>query len=190
MMQARYRCRLNSRTEGLWEPEWDNEIVSWTRSFIRQNKWRTQTFYDEEDLFHEAFLVFMKVKKTYPRVVDAKLFMRMYQTSLWRRFMDCGRKLKNDILSVRHAQREAVLFTPEMVAYNAGPLAVALMEGPPEFRLLLEFISDDANLEKLREPQRHRVGNQPRKNIDQRLSALIGIPDFPFREALRRWLFA
>lgn len=189
-MHKRQRVRIQSRlVDDLWEPSWEGEIVNWTRKFIRQNKWRTQTFYDEEDLYNEAYLVFMKIQKTYPRIVEAPMFMRMYQTALWRHFMSSGRKLRNDILSVRYAKRDADLFMPELVAYNEGPLSVALMEGPPELRLLLEFINDDANLKKLRQPQRPRVNYNPRKNMDQRLSALIGIPPFPFMKTLRKWLF-
>ena len=188
--RRRKRVTLKTRVEGLWEPTWTEEMKLWSCKFIKANQWRTQTIYDEEDLLQEAYLVFMKVRDKYPRVVDPPLFMRMYQTALWHHFMDNGRKLKKDILTTRKAMEEAKLFMPDMIAFNDGPLAIALAQGPPELRLLLDFINDDSNLEKLRAPQRNRVSAKPRKNIDQRLSTLMGIPYFPFRETLNKWLFA
>lgn len=182
--------KTRTRQHVLWEPEWTPEIAIWTHNFIRKNQWRAQAWYDHEDLMQEAHIVFMRVRDKYPHVVEAPLFMKMYQTALWRHIMDSGRKLKKDILATRKAMEEVKLFMPHMVDFNNGPLNIALAEGPPELRLLMEFMNNDSNLEKLRAPQRNRVSAKPRQNIDQRLSSLLGIPYFPFRESLRKWLFA
>jgi len=187
---CRTRNRMRVRIEDLWEPQWDDIVVGWTKNFIRQNYWRTETYNDKEDLLQDAYVVFMKVRDSYPQVVEAPLFMKLYKTALWRAFMDKGRKLKNDILATRQAAQEAAFLIPELKTYNEGPLNVLLSEGPPEIRMLMEFINNDSNLEKLRQPQRKSVNSEPRMNIDQRISALLGIPYFPFREVMTKWLFA
>lgn len=185
-----YRERLNVREEGLWEPAWSDEIIGWTRKFVVQNKWRTETINDIDDLMQDAHVVFLRLCEKYPRVVEPALFMGLYKTALWRHFMDRGRKLKNDILITRHLALEVVAQAPELKSYNDGPILSLLSDGPPEIRQLLSFLSDDTNLAKLREPQRKRCDHTPRKNIDQRLSSMLGIPNFPFRDTIRQWLFA
>ncbi len=196
MQGQRNRVRLHNRkpkrvrVKDLWEPQWDSVVKGWTRKFILQNRWRTETINDIDDLMQDAYIVFMKVRDTYPMVVEAPLFMRLYQTALWRKFMDKGRKLKNDILVARYMSQEISTHMPEMKSYNEGPLKVLLMDGPPEIKMLLDFLNNDDNLKLLCEPQRKRRGYTPRQNIDQRLSYLLGIPSFPFRDTLRRWLFA
>lgn len=185
---TRKRVRLNARVEDLWEPKWDDEIRGWTRKFIRQNYWRTETINDVNDLMQDAYIVFMKVRDSYPCVVEAPLFMRLYQTALWRTFMDKGRKLKNDILAERYLKQELECDALSLRSYNEGPMMAMLADGPPELRMLMEFIKDDSNLEKLREPQRKRVNYEPRLNLDQKLSKLLGIPPFPFKRMVKAWL--
>jgi hypothetical protein len=188
-MQKRVRNRLPIRIEDLWEPQWNDATIGWTRKFIRNNIWRTETINDMDDLIQDSYIVFMKVRDSYPQVVEAPLFMKLYQTALWRTFMDKGRKLKNDILASRYLTQEVDAHMPHMQEYNEGPLMAVLLDGPPELQLLMRFIEKDENLELLREPQRKRW-DQPRQNMDQRLSTLLGIPTFPFKETLKLWLFA
>lgn len=200
--------------ERLWEPEWNNEIIGWTRKFVIQNRWRTETYNDIDDLMQDAHIVFLKVRDKYPQVTEAAHFMSMYKTSLWRHFMDRGRKLKNDILIERYLSQQFLAYDKTLgysetrlqemlrdteisrlenafgqVDYNEGAMIAMIMSGPPEVQMLMMFLSKDENLALLREPQRKRRDATPRKTIDQRLSSLLGIPDFPFRDTIRQWLF-
>ena len=48
-MTKRVRNRLPIRIEDLWEPQWNDATIGWTKKFIRNNMWRTETINDMEE---------------------------------------------------------------------------------------------------------------------------------------------
>lgn len=185
----RKRIQLNKRVVRPWRPSWENEIRGWTINYIAKNKWRYEAINDFEDLLQDAYLVFLKVAETYPRVVEAPHFMSLYKTSLTNAFTDKAREYGRKVALIDEAVDtatcvETVSVEPDVVS---GPLLALLNNGPEELRLFMDFLGDDANLERLREPQRE-VKGQPRMTFDQRISKLLGVEHFPFRSTLKQLL--
>lgn len=188
---SRTRIRLTRRRVSPWRPKWEPEIRGWAFNYIRQNKWRYEHIHDIEDLMQDAHLVFLKVAEAYPRVVEPRHFMSLYKTSLRNALADKAREYhrKLDLID------EGVAFDPlspegfTETGYEVpeGPLAAMISHGPPELKMFLDLLQDDNRLAELRKPQREKRG-EPRLNFDQRISKLLGIDCFPFRESLRQLL--
>lgn len=193
-MAKKVRVRLPRKTVEVWKPEWEPKVRGWALKYIRENKWRFEHLHDVDDLMQDAYLVFLKVCDSYPRVVDPPHFMSLYKRSLSNFLTDRSREYarKQNIIdeSVYIPATEELPPAADkslIPFYDSGPLEALLRNGPEELRLLIDFIKDDANLVKLRQPQREARG-QPRMNIDQRLSSLLGVSSFPFRKVLRQLL--
>ena len=189
-MLAKHRVRLSNRVQ-IWKPRWEPEIRGWSFNYIQKNKWRYEHTNDIEDLMQDAYLMFLRVSDSYPRVVDAPHFMALFKTSLRNMLADKAREYERKL----HLIDEGVVFDPlsqeELtttgLTFSEGPLAALINAGPPELKMFFKFIQDDGHLEELRKPQRASRG-EPRMNFDQRLSKLLGIGTFPFRDTLRQML--
>lgn len=190
-MNAKNRVRLPKRIE-VWKPKWDPEIKGWTIKYVVKNKWRYEYVNDIEDLMQDAYLVYIKVCDSYPRVVDAPHFMALYKTSLRNMLHDksreYGRKLSiiDEQLSPDDSECSDSICAGHTTT-NYGTVGAILASGPPELRLFLQFIQNDKNLEELRKPQRTKRG-EPRKNFDQRIASMLGIQCFPFKETMKQLL--
>lgn len=188
------RVRLNRRKAFPWKPTWEPEISGWAFNHIQKNMWRLESINDIEDWMQDAYLVFLKVQETYPRVVEAPHFMALYKTSLRNYLHDKSREYtrKQGIIDEGFDPEDTseVGDKPDLtlgVSHNDGPLMALIANATPELKLLLHFIQDDVNLAELCKPQRARRG-EPRLTLDAKLSQLLGISHFPFRNALKRLL--
>jgi len=187
----RTRVRLTRRLVNVWKPKWEPEIKGWAFKYIQKNKWRYEHINDIDDLMQDAYLVFLKVADAYPRVVDAPHFMSLYKTSLRNMLTDKAREYERKLGLID----ENTAFDPlEPESFrdlgsdmNEGPVFALLRNGPPELRMFLDLINDDEKLSELRKPQRTRRG-EPRLNFDQRISKLLGIEYFPFRQQIKQLL--
>lgn len=185
----RKRVQLNKRHVRPWKPSWEPEIRGWTLNYIRENKWRYEHINDVEDLVQDAYLVFLKVTDSYPRVVEAPHFMAIYKTSIHNAFTDKSREYRRKLALIDESV-DASDYTGEMYVEPidmTSPLRTLLHNGPEELKLFINFLSDDKNLEQLRAPQREAKG-QPRLTFDQRISKLLGIEHFPFKRVLKQFL--
>lgn len=196
-MRLAKRVRLPRRVELEWKPKWEPEVRGWAYNYIAQNRWRVDGINDIEDLMQDAYVVFLKVADTYPRVIEPRHFMALYKTSLRNFLLDKARhfeRCKNvvDINAVLDTapNTEEYLITPDAflgVTHNEGPLNAMLAKASPELAMLLQFLKDDCNLAALREAQRTEK-YAPRMTLDQRLSKLLGIEAFPFRDTFKKLL--
>lgn len=185
----RKRVQLNKRHARPWKPVWESEIRGWTANYIRENKWRYEYINEIEDLMQDAYLVFLKVIDSYPRVVEAPHFMAIYKTSIRNAFTDKSREYRRK-LELIDETADASYYAGEVFIEPidmASPLRTLLHNGPEELKLFINFLSDDKNLEQLRAPQRETKG-QPRLTFDQRISKLLGIEHFPFKRVLKQFL--
>lgn len=193
-MSKRERVRLPRRV-AVWKPKWEPEVKGWAFKYIRDNKWRYETINDIDDLMQDAYLVFLKVADAYPRVVEAPHFMALYKTSLSNYLTDKAREYgrKLDLIAEEHVFDDPASPTKEDLslntAHNEGPFYALIASGPPELQMLLAFMQDEGNLAELQKPQRKRRGQAyPRLNFDQRVSKLLGIENFPFKETFKQLL--
>lgn len=191
MGNLRTRVRLPKKTVDVWKPTWSPEIRGWARNYIVQNRWRCEQVHGIDDLMQDAYVVFLKVCDAYPRVVEPQHFMSLFKTSLRNMLFDKAREYERKLHLVDEScspddEDFNIDRVPEKVL-NEGMLNALLENGPPELRLLYRSMQDDTFLARLREPQREKRG-QPRLNIDQRLSSLLGIGRYHFRDALKQLL--
>ena len=69
-----------------WEPQWDGPISGYAHNFCAQNHWRVASFMDYDDMIQEAYIKYLHCARKYPRVVEPKHFMRLFQIALTNRF--------------------------------------------------------------------------------------------------------
>lgn len=191
-MSDRKRVRLSRKVVSIWKPEWEPKVKGWARKYIYTNKWRYESLHSVDDLMQDAYLVFLKVSDAYPRVVQPAHFMSLYKTSLTNALTDKAREYsrKLDLIDetvVVDDDSNPDLNQCKMISYNDGQFYALINNGPPELKMLLDFIKVDENLVKMRTPQREARG-QPRMSFDQRMSNLLGIKTFPFRTTLKQLL--
>src|SRR5260221_11573880 len=65
-----------------FSPEWGNEFAKYATNLHKAQKWRVDPMLDLEDLLQDAFLIFTKIKVTYPRVIEPRHFMALYKRAL------------------------------------------------------------------------------------------------------------
>lgn len=176
------RVRLSKKTVTVWRPQW-SEVRGFARNYIRDNKWRYESINDMDDLMQDAYLVFLKVSDSYPRVVEPKLFMSLYKTSLIYFLTDKAREYRRKCDLIQENQDVSTLHE-KVPDYSEGPMYALLNAGPPELKMFVALLKDDDKIAKLRTPQREGRG-QPRMNFDQRVSKLLGISYFPFRDTIK-----
>lgn len=82
-------------------PHWDGPIEGWTIKFLRKQAWRTMPTYDFDDLYQNAYLIFLRLVDHYPNVVDEPHFQSLYQTSLYNHVNSLANKRtrKREVLS-------------------------------------------------------------------------------------------
>lgn len=166
-MAERPRRRVNV----VWSPKWGLDYTKWTSSFIKNNKWRVDHIHDFKDLMQDAWIIFDKICRMYPRVIDPANFFSLYKRAIINKMHDrsCAR--------TRHSKVEAVL--PEDVADffigrigeagNAGYVAALLEELPEEMRAAIEHLTSN-------EPRQRKPKNGPRENLSRRICRDLGLP--------------
>lgn len=183
--------RVRRRVSVTWEPEWEPVFKAFALNQIKTHRWMCEHIYDTEDLIQDAYLVFLKVKDTYPRVVDAPHFMSLFKTSLRNHFMDKGRQLKaqeeainqgNEELYYLYGVANGTLYTEEL-----SYLAAHLSSAPSEVKMVLGVFQDEEKLSELRTP--YRQGKlQQRENLNQKLCRVLGIDRCDLVGLVKSWI--
>ncbi len=165
-MPKRVRVKL------IWSPLWDGPVKHWAIKFNRDNQWRRERIHDDSDLLQDAYLVFMKICRRYPRVVEAAHFMALFKTALRNEWHDkskrdgrkraCGQDL-TEALAQLYAGRIGELT-------NAGYASLLLAEAPDELKLALALLAEHP--ESLRA---HRHRGQPRENLNMKLRRILSL---------------
>src|SRR5687768_14833046 len=81
-------ARKRVRGRPVWTPQWEGVVYLTTCKFIAKNNWRCDHLHSREDLLQDAYLIFMKIRDMYPRVVEEKNFMALYRTALSNKMND------------------------------------------------------------------------------------------------------
>lgn len=155
------------------KPEFDGTIKGWTVNYVSKNIWRVDRIMTIDDCLQEAQLVFLRVKRSYPKVPEGAHFMALFKTSWIRRFDD----LSNENTVVR--DNETLTATGAMIDMrvgemsNEGELRVMIRQAPREVRMVLELM--------LRAPQEiadlaFAGWRKDRQKGSERINALLGLP--------------
>jgi hypothetical protein len=167
------RQRLRERIT--WGPEWGKEYEGYAANFIRKNAWRCDHINEIKDLMQDAWLVFNKVKQTYPRVIEAKHFMALYKRALANSMHDkSSYKRRKDENEVYLSSDVSDFFVGRIgEVSNAGYLAALINEMPEELQLMLHTMAKGLPPEPT--PKRER-GLQPRESLSMQLRRLFRLP--------------
>jgi hypothetical protein len=160
-------------------PVWNIDIEKWTAKKVRENLWRFDPINDFADVMQEARILFWKLEKTYPSVIDAPLFFALYRTSLSRMFIDKARSraLKIQATACIHDLSEEA--QPESNLQNYGLLGLIVEELPPELKTVLRVLTSGRVRLKLDKPTK-KV--RFRENHNMRLKRRYGLAGNPVSE--------
>jgi hypothetical protein len=164
--ESRRRQRL------AFAPTWDNYYIRWTAAFLKQHKWRVDRLHDFDDLMQDAYLVFVKVCDTYPRVMDPGHFFSLYKRSMINKMHDrsCARS-RHGKVNISLPEDVSDFFIGRIgEAGNAGYAAALLAELPEEMRLVVDYLTTNQS----ETPRRKR--GQPRENLSMRVCRELGLP--------------
>ena len=134
--QKRYKVRLN------FTPEFNPILRNWTLKFIKNNKWRCDSIHGFDDLMQDAYLLFVKVSTSYPRVMDPKHFMALYKTTLKNSMHDHARYMQRKrILHEDTSQDVSDLYADRVGELTNGGYISSLLSGAPlDLRRALELV--------------------------------------------------
>lgn len=162
------------RERVVWSAEWGREYEGWAASFIKSNIWRCDRVYEFQDLMQEAYLTFVKVMNTYPRVIEARHFMALYKRAMINQMHDRScYKQRREALVTDVSMDISDLYAGRIgEVTNAGYLAVFLGEIPDELKLALSLAASD----KTEMQPRKRRKLAERENLSRRVGRILGMP--------------
>ncbi len=128
---------------------------------------------DLEDLLQDAFLIFTKIKVTYPRVIEPRHFMALYKRALINSLHDkAAYKQRRENIGVHLGIDAADLGIGRIgETSNAGYLAVLISEMPDELQAVLNRLAQGLPLEK-----RRPYALQPREGLSMQLRRHLRLP--------------
>ena len=177
-VDKREHLRKSDKKPKLWKPNWKPEIAGWTVTFIKENNWRCSDIVNSfEDLLQEAYIVFLRIKTTYPLVNTPKQFMALYKKSFTNYVIDLSRyKQRKEAVHVTDLPCDAIELGSGRIGEieNSGYVMSLLERSSEELKTLLLVYNDEAKLVKLREKYL-RTSRKPRPNLNRRLCSLAGI---------------
>lgn len=177
-MGVRHRVRLR------WSPQWEGSIKSWASKFIIENQWHCDRIHEFDDLLQDAHLIYLKIAERYPRVVEPKHFMALFQVALRNKIHDHSRYMRRKRLLHEETSVDAAEIIASQVGEttNHGYLRALIAEAPEELRLALIL------LETQPETLRTQVPGL-RENLNMRLRRILGVEGkFDFAGLLRSML--
>ncbi len=157
----------------IWWPEWSEEYQKWSASFISKNQWRCEQINDFDDLMQEAYLVFVYVANSYPRVVNDRHFFALFKRAMINKMHDraCRKKRRKDTIEGPIFATYDV-FTQRMgETDHGGFVAAVLNEMPEELKLVLDLLA--AGELDPDPPKPHPGVLQPREHISTRAVAAL-----------------
>jgi hypothetical protein len=133
-----HRVRLRTtRVHVKFTPAWKGPVEGWTVNFCTQNAWRFVPEHDFEDLYQEAYLLFMKLVEKYPTVVDPPHFMALFKRAVFN---------KLTTMATRHGKRPEVPLDTHVAGVDEDEHGwePADAADAPEDQVSLHMVLDDA----------------------------------------------
>lgn len=158
----------------VWTPVWGNEFEGYAANFYRANSWRCDPIHELRDLMQDAFLIFEKIRITYPRVIEPKHFMALFKRALANNTHDrAAYKRRKDAAEVHLSSDVSDFFVGRIgEVTNQGYLAAMINELPDEMKLVLTTLANGMP----RETQRQGRRLQPRESLTMQLRRMLRLP--------------
>ena len=167
-------CNLRVRESIVFTPTWGHEYQGYAHNYCRTQQWRCDYVHDLSDLMQDAYLVFVKVKDGYPRVIDAPHFMALFKVALRNSLHDkANYRQRKDSLEDHLSTDVSESCTGRIGEIgNAGYIAALIAEMPEELRLALNMLAKGL----LNEREEKQPGLQPRESLSMQLRRLLRLP--------------
>jgi hypothetical protein len=165
------------REEAGWTPVWEGAIRGYARNYIKKHQWRIDEIHSFSDLMQDAYLVFLRVRNAYPRVVDPPNFMSLFKVALMNEITDKARYRSEKNKAIQPIDRDVSEITSHLIGEysNEGNLRILLNELPEEVKLILGVFNDPQKLKELRR-KIPRSKSPVRETIIMKLCRVAGVP--------------
>jgi hypothetical protein len=166
-------CQLRMRERIVFTPTWSIEFERYAVRYCQKQRWRCDPIHDISDLVQDAYLLFVKLRDYYPRVVDPPHFMALFKAALRNSLHDkaLDRKSRDDVEDYLSTDVSENCVGRIGNMSNAGYVAALIAEMPEELRLALNLLAQGLPTEKAQ-----RTGLQPRESLTMLLRRLVGLP--------------
>lgn len=160
-----------------YQPEYSGPIAGYVVNFVQKHYWKVESSLTREDVYQEAYIVFMRVVMKYPELETPQQFMALFKSAWYNEFTNLA---NNDTKLRTFCQMPTVgeaEFEPVGELNNEGGLATLLRQAPEEIKLVLAlFLSAPQELLDLAlqswkggDPRRHDGGST-------KLNKMLGLP--------------
>ncbi len=176
--QPEKRVRLHI----VWRAEWDGVFEGWTAKFIRRNKWRCDSIDEFDDLMQDAKVIFSRLRHKYPKVVEPKHFMSLYQISIRNYFHDKSRYVRRKraagIVDATYedASRTVSYFDRRMSDLtNPGYMKALIEEMPDELKLVLSTLTHTTRRRLRIKQPKSKLPLRQRESLNKRLCRTLNL---------------
>jgi len=154
---------------------WGKVYEGYAANFYRSNIWRCDRLHELSDLIQDAYVIFAKVRDTYPRVIEEKHFMALYKRALTNNMHDkASYRRRKDAVEVYLSSDVSEFFAGRIGGVdNSGYLAALLDEIPQDLRRALDLLAMGLPPEPSTPRQR---GMQTRESLSMQLRRLLRLP--------------
>lgn len=151
-----------------WSACWGGATENWTKSFIKQHRWRCDRIHDFDDLLQDAYLTFLKVERRYPRAAGQAHFMTLYRTALKNEMHDRARYMRRKREQHQDTSVDAADLTSGRIGEvgHDGYLNLLIEKAPEGVRLALECLEQNP-------PELHHQ-NGHCETLNMRLKRVLG----------------
>jgi hypothetical protein len=164
-----------------YKPEWKGPMEGWVVNFLKTQMWRVAGTMEHADVMQEAYLVFLRCKKAYPKLDTARHFMALYKTAWQRQFTDFANadtasRVITEMPRIR-IDDDFVEYEPMGEADNEGYLAILLSEAPREVLMVMNlFLSAPQELIEIALSSWNGSDKRCKAGGSKRINQMLGLP--------------
>lgn len=163
-----------------YNPEFKGPIEGWVVNFLKTNYWRVAGSMPREDVMQEAYVVFLRVKRKYPKA-DAKHFMALFKTAWTRQFTDFANedtasRVVTEMPRIK-VDDDLLEFDPMGDCDNDGYLAVMIRQAPREVAMVINlFLSAPQEILEVALGSWSGRDRRCRAGGSKKINQLLGLP--------------
>lgn len=162
----------------MYTPDWKGPIEGYVVNYLTREHWKIARTCPRDDAMQEAYCVFLRVKRKYPKLDAPQHFMALFKTAWYRQFTDLANIDTADRITCQMPVNEAgETYDPVGECDNDGFLAITIAQAPREVQMVLALFLNapqelvEAALGSWRADARRKDGGESRH-----LNRLLGLP--------------
>lgn len=127
-----------------FSPAFKGPVEGYIANFAAKHGWRVSRLYQRDDIMQEAYLIFDRVVKAYPKVETPQHFMALFKRAWFNHFTDLSNEDTRSRVLVQHTEFEVDDGEAIAVDYvgdldGDGYLATMLRQAPREISMVLNL---------------------------------------------------